>query len=467
MTLIAELALTVFVLAPQGATSDAADKKADGQEQSLPSALSSSEQKKLNDLAQKWAAAWARMENEDNAKRRDSARKSERRAKDAFFKEWEKKEKKEPLKFMGDLVAIFDNVFEYKSQTGSGEVKTIKPGDKGIPDYSGVIPRGYSPDKAYPTIVLLPGWSAEKKEWTDPKAYFDETWKGVEAVDNMICYLPRVPNELDLDPVPDLSTTQGNAVEISRIKAVFEPLGDFIRTYNVDRARMILDCGAGACAYGLRLASYFPDRFAGLVLRAPTDPGNIRLDGLSGVPVLLVADKDHKEAAEKLAKTLNDLQKDSAKVVETQEAYPYPALGAEIGAWAMAAERDLFRSHVVLAPNHNSFRKGYWVEIGRADALETVAPENRPRLEATADRATNRITITSRGIGDFRVLLNDALLDLDKEFTIVVNGKAVTEKRERSLLTLTELMLQRFDPGYLWTCDYGMAVPKDDGGTPK
>lgn len=467
MTLIAELALTLFVLAPQGESADAADKKADSQVASLPSALSADEQEKLNKLAKEWASAWSEKENEENAKRRDAARKAERKAKDAFLKEWEKKEKKEPLKHMGDLIAIFDNIFEYKGQSGSGEVKAIKARDKGIDDYSAVIPKSYSPKKALPTIVLVPGWDEAKKEWAGGKEHFEATWKEIGPLGEVLCYLPEVPNELDLDPVPDLSTTQGDTVEQTRIGALFRPLGDFQRSYNVDRARMILDCGAGACAFGLRLASYFPDRFAGLILRSPTAPGNIRLDSLADLPVLLISSSGTKEACDQLAEALNALGQKSATVIETQEAYPFTAIAGEIGTWAAQVRRNLFRERVILAPNHNMFRKGFWVEIGRADALETVAPENRPRLEATADRATNRITITTRGVSDFRILLNDALLDLGKEFTIVVNGKAVTEKRERSLQTLTDLVLPRFDPGYLWTCEYGTAVPKDDGEAPK
>ena len=39
----------------------------------------------------------------------------------------------------------------------------------------------------------------------------------------------------------------------------------------------------------------------------------------------------------------------------------------------------------------------------------------------------------ARGVESFTLLLNDDLVDLDKEFTVVVNDKAVTEKRTRGL----------------------------------
>ena len=64
---------------------------------------------------------------------------------------------------------------------------------------------------------------------------------------------------------------------------------------------------------------------------------------------------------------------------------------------------------------------------------------------------------------DFQLLLNDALIDLDKEFTVEVNGKAYKEKRERNLNFMVDGILLRFDPSYLFPVQYGIAVPKGEG----
>ena len=57
------------------------------------------------------------------------------------MKLWQSKEKKEPLKHVGDLLAVFDNVFPYGKQSGTGEVKTAKP-KVGEP-LDVVVPKGY------------------------------------------------------------------------------------------------------------------------------------------------------------------------------------------------------------------------------------------------------------------------------------------------------------------------------------
>ena len=58
------------------------------------------------------------------------------------------------------------------------------------------------------------------------------------------------------------------------------------------------------------------------------------------------------------------------------------------------------------------------------------------------------------------MLLNDALVDLSKEFTVVVNGKAVQEKRRRSFRDMHSRMMTRNDWGYLFPVRYVTTVPK-------
>jgi hypothetical protein len=96
-----------------------------------------------------------------------------------------------------------------------------------------------------------------------------------------------------------------------------------------------------------------------------------------------------------------------------------------------------------------------------ADSLLTTTGNERPRLEVEADRANNRIVVKSVGIEQFELLLNDDLVDLDKEFTIVVNDKAIVEKRSRSFLDMHERMVQRSDWDYLFTVQYVTTVPKE------
>ena len=56
---------------------------------------------------------------------------------------------------------------------------------------------------------------------------------------------------------------------------------------------------------------------------------------------------------------------------------------------------------------------------------------------------------------------NDDLVDLDKEFTIVVNGKAIKETRRRSFVEMKSRMLERNDWDYIFPVRYVTSVPKE------
>ncbi len=86
--------------------------------------------------------------------------------------------------------------------------------------------------------------------------------------------------------------------------------------------------------------------------------------------------------------------------------------------------------------------------------------EKRARLECVVERGANRITVKAIGVEKFTLFLNDDLVDLDKEFTVVVNEKAFTEKRTRSFKDLRERVLTRSDWEFLFPVAVTTAVPK-------
>src|SRR6185436_1103731 len=118
-----------------------------------------------------------------------------------------------------------------------------------------------------------------------------------------------------------------------------------------------LDCGEGASGFGLRLATYFPQRFAGVILRHPVDPGDLRLGSLAGMQVLVISGEETKAAAEKLAAALNEVSAGSCRILEAKGKYPYLELAPDIAEWTKGAKRDLFRPQVTVEPNHDSFEK--------------------------------------------------------------------------------------------------------------
>ncbi len=96
------------------------------------------------------------------------------------------------------------------------------------------------------------------------------------------------------------------------------------------------------------------------------------------------------------------------------------------------------------------------------DPIHTAPLDKRPRVEAEVDRADNRINIKAVGVESILLTLNDSLVDLDKEFTIVINDKAVSEKRSRDFNTLLSYAQQRFDTDFLFPVQLRLGVPTSD-----
>lgn len=458
MTALAAV-LTLSLLVPQ-------DKEAQKGDPRMTSVLSASEQKSLNDKMRAWFDAEIDVM-ADQGSKRDALRKKAKDTLDQLEKEWGKLEKAkgDPVKHLGDMRAVFNNVIPYKSQTGSGEVKVLKVKDKSGKEtpvtYGLVVPKGYRETSSYRAVIALPGHDPEKKLWIGAKDWFDKTWRGPELADSTMFLLPSLENELDYDGMPDPTKDGDTALESRRVEALFLMLfTNVYRDYRLDFDRLLLDCGKGNCGFGLRLATYFPSRFAGLILRHPVDAEGLRLDSLTGVPVLLLSSPDTKAACDKIAKTLNDLQAGACTVLEGKGSYPFLDSRPEIAEWAKKAQRDLFRSKVTIVPTSNKFRTGYWVRVGVAEQIGLVPDAQRPLISVEADAKENRITVNARSIGDFSLSLNDAIVDLDKEVTIVVNGVAEKVKPQRNWKKMCEQMQKLTDPTLLFPYTYVKKVPK-------
>jgi hypothetical protein len=478
MSLLAPLALTVLALAPQ-------ENGSGGDKEKLPSKLTPAEQKKLADLANSWFTAWARSDeigrdDKASAQQKEKARSDARKQEDAFQREWTAKDQKHGLLAqLGDLRAIFAGAFAYRSEPGNGEYRDeVPPKDEKAPTYGIVLPKSYKADVATRSVLLIPGYDEQRKRWVPARDWFKDTWKGSDLAKDTLFVLPRLDEKLavgeqqklveDLDPVPDLSEPAQEAQEEERNTAILRPMFQAMVRFHMDRDRLVIDAGKGGCAYALRLASYFPSRFAGLVLRHPTDPGRIRLDSLNGIPVLLLVKEvdgepgEERKAADKIADVLNGLYPGSCTVKAVKADYPFGTAAGEIGTWMHDVRRDLFKKKVTLVPNHHHwrFQSGYWVRILEAEMLHQVAEKERPAIVAEADRAANRITVTATGVSKLLLLLNDALVDLGKDVTIVVNGNAETRKIARRQDLLTQSIRGNLDPAFLWVASHEASVKK-------
>ncbi len=458
----ATLSLGLLAAAPQEESkpqSGASAQQAAQQEPvQLPSKMKESDIKTLRGKATKWVAT-SMAYNEDLSA---SSRKKMNKAKEAFLSAWKKQGKDgDPLRYMGDVVQVFSQAFTYGNKSASGEIKKAKDGS-----YSLLVPKGYRPANSYPCVLQLPGKKGgDGKGWKDAKSFYEGTWKGTEFAASSIFVIPNLDAGMDLATNPDMKTNEGVATERILISGTFLPLGDTQREYNLDRSRFFLDCGSESSVFGLRLASHFPSRFAGVILRQPGDMGEWNLESLGGIPVLLLANDENKAACEKIKASLAEDatgKPSRCEIMQAKGEYPYLESAAEIGSWASKVQRDLFPKKVVLTPTDDFFLESHWVRIMLAEPLELVAVEERPRLVVEADRASNTIKVDARNVSRYYLYLNDALVDLDKEITLVVNGKEVKETLTRNLNFMKENMIEKFDPTFLYTVGYNGSVPKPE-----
>ena len=428
--------------------------------------LSTRDQKSLADKLKKYLAAEIAYDNAEG-RAREKTGKTRRKAKETFNDAWESAEKKgEILGSMADLSAIYNNCFTpSKPKHGKGKLYPQTMGSGSDLKWGIFVPKKYREKSPWPAIVALPDGAAGK--WAKPADHFKNTWEGSAMMSSHVVHIPSIPEGLELDPVPDYSRDGAEADENNRNRTVLGTLGYVLNNYNIERDKVFLDCGQEGCGYGLRLASLFPDRFAGVVLRNAVAVDEIRLGALSNLPILMLKSADNAATVDALKARLEEACPGMATVIEAKGAAPHLESAGDILTWMEEKRRVMAPAKVVLEPNHDRFKKAYWVNIHVAESLLTTTGDDQPRMTVEADRAQNRITVEAKSVERFELLLNDALVDLSKEFTVVVNGKAVQETRRRSFRDMHSRMVTRNDWGYLFPVRYVTTVPKEaeDKGT--
>lgn len=437
--------------------------------------LTSSESKSLRDKLGKMLEEQVAYD-EATGRAREKAARDFEKAKEAWEKEWATRcEKKgDLLKSVVDLRAIFEGAFVYERRSGTSVLKKETPKD--LPAYNVFVPRSYKNETPMRTVLLVPGLDAKNNRWFDARSTFAGTWENSGADKDTLFHIPDVSADLIgvLDRYPDYSKTGEDQKEVERIMQLLATFGETKRSLNIDRGRVVLDCGRDTSGFGLRLACHFPDLFAGVILRWPVEAAETRLGSITGLPVLMISSQDTVQATDKLKQRLEAQQEGCTTVLTATDEYPFKAAQPEIEKWLATVERKVMRKKVVLEPNDDRFRTGFWVGINRMDQVATAPADARPRLEVSADRANNRIDVKAVGIESFNLMLNDVLVDLDKPVAIVVNGKAVQEQRGRDFAQLLQIVLRKFDPDFLFPVSFDVNVPKDEkpagdgstGGTP-
>jgi pimeloyl-ACP methyl ester carboxylesterase len=361
------------------------------------------------------------------------------------------------LSSVPDLLAIFEGCFPFKRSFSRGDVSKewVDPKNKKENAYFMRRPKGYDPKESWPLVFTLTSRSGLQAE-----EYLEKVWAGEsDFIKSTIFAAPELPADHDLSTVVDIRSERDVSAEAPKRTWFLRNLGALLTTYRLDTDRVYLEAVGDATPFAMRIVSLFPDRFGGLILRDPQGIENLTAGNCLLVPILIVGAKDG-ENVTKLSKMLEDAGHKKFKVLEGKGEAPYADTQAEVAEWLKTAKRDLFESEVQLMPAHDAFRRGYWVEIAAGSYLNQVGPEDRPMVKVSADREKNRIEVTARNIEQVRLYLNDAIVDLDKEITLVLNGKIRQDKRTRSVRRLADWVLRRGDSRFLFVTMGVYDIPK-------
>ncbi len=275
------------------------------------------------------------------------------------------------------------------------------------------LPSSYNPNKvSYPTILLLDA---------DPST----TLKA----------LPPEVKDTFIVLAPEISSLDASALlEVEGRSLIVGPIGQGTVSYRVDRRHLFLfgkgEMGVQAAA---TYAAVLPHFFTGVALiGAEAKPvpgqGNLKL-----MPV------EQKESL------------------------------ADAAVWASGlSSHTLYPTSFEVELVEPWQGRAFWVQALKFDTGDALPEGKAARLKVAVDRGTNTITIDGEYVYQVMLLLNDALVDLDKPIHVLRNGQTYTFQSSRSLGTLLENYVLSLDgsvfPAKLRELDLPMESSKSEEG---
>jgi len=307
------------------------------------------------------------------------------------------------------------------------------PGGVGTVTYWLRLPEDYRDRELWPVIFCFP----DTKAYPDTSKYIEDVWLKSKTV-----------NEKYIVVAPTTATKgkRWESDDIAYARAMIA-LRHVMGTFDADRdhggpasdtLRVFVD-GEDIAAV---VAARFTEMFAGAVLRHSTgSSGRLKMrtaGGLNGLPAFCIVPEDGKRQERFAEMVKSDNEK--CVVVKSEDAFAVDP--EKIAKWMEGLPRRGIPRKISYTVHDSSFQRHHWINVLRFDATR----KDPVGFDATADRATNVVTINNRGLIEFEVSLNDALVDLNREVEIrvVEEDKEFTAfkgKVTRDLWTmLTELL---------------------------
>ena len=277
-------------------------------------------------------------------------------------------------------------------KTGRVLIQSLPTSDSA--EYALWVPKAYKPSKgALPCLLLLADGGAT----------------GASVIEA----LPEGIKDSTVILVPDFQgLTKEDLGGTARFRLLFS-LAIQSQKLRLNRDKVYL-MGVGSSApLAASLAAYMPHFFAGAAIVGESIPAD-----LPATNVQLAVMKEHPDL---------------------------------VSGWAWLSQlppRDLAKKELEFSLPFAEFPTVYWIVATKFDPLGSAPDGKMAKMKVSVDRNTNTITIDSEFVYQVNLMLNDSLLDLSKEVTIVRNGQAIKAKYNRGVSALLENFKQLlFDGG--------------------
>ena len=389
----------------------------------------------------------------------------------------------QPLAMLGDWELVWQlakpDIRELKAAPGKGFVRyTYVDAQSGT--RVGVLvslPAAYGRgDELFPAVIALkPHYALEGATLEgEVRKHAETAYKGL--LDKAIVLIP-LGVETGSGRAGVLKETEGSWLATENIPAfVYGSLNILFQQVPYDRARVILDGWQDAGEDAVRLASLFQSVFAGVINRSGEPGGDdVLWANFGNVPILYVDGQADGRGAD-----IAPLQKrEGVEVTVVADLASSLDLSdeaaAKVAEWVTARQRPLAPTTVFKLVADAAFQNAAWLKARVISKRATARPGDRdfPRLAAKVDREANRISIESVNVLEMYVYLSDAIVDLDRQVVIEVNGKEVSKKtyrRDLGFMLQNRYLNNSGDDG-LWVAeqlldkiDANVPADKDGGG---
>jgi len=302
--------------------------------------------------------------------------------------------------------------------------RTLKPGKvearksqfrETTTDYALSLPAAYKPTNApIPLILCVPGLKDGKP--TDPQRFLQDQLQDTAVREGAAIVAVAMPGgtanwvELGSDASP------------GGLFALMSVYRDVTKAAAVAPDKIFVLGREQGAAAAMALGARFPHLFAGVaVMAADIEP--LSVANFCNLSTLLQggANSSAFEAQIKEAGYNNCTIKADATV-------------ADLWTWITQTARATNPAKVVIEPGVARISNAYWLKFPAVDGMQG-------KVSATADRSSNTIKIDCPAdVASITVSLNDALADLSKPITFVINGREQTHKVVRNLVDMLDFI---------------------------